>query len=220
MVCGSDNCAGLETIAKALADRRDESSVSVAMSITTKQKIYGCVLVTGLLAFAADAAFFRPSDAAAQDSSVSEYAMTSSTSELAAARSDLTALADLPAEGSDIADRLSAMAETRSLNLADVRDAFKPPPSWFGDDDGTGQPQVLGGTAAAGPLFVRSHRLMAVMGGGPTGSAIVDDKCLFIGQEIDGFRLVSVGARNAVLESNGVRVELQLSQESRETSTD
>ena len=210
MVCGSDNRAGLKIIEKSLAEGRDESSVSVAMSITTKHKVYGCVLVTGLSAFAADKTFFAPSDAAAQDSSVSEYAMTSSTSVLDAARRDLTVLADVPAEGSDIADRLSAVAEARSLNLTDVRDAFKPSPSWFGDD-GTVQQQDLGGAAAA--TFVRSHRLMAVMDGGPSGSAIVDDKCLFIGQQIDGFRLVSVGARNAVLESNGVRVELQLSQE-------
>ena len=209
MVCGSDNRAGLEIIEKSLAEGRDESSVSVAMAITTKHKVYGCVLVTGLSAFAADKTFFAPSDAAAQDSSVSEYAMTSSTSVLDAARRDLTALADLPTEGSDIADRLSAVAEARSLDLTDVRDAFKPSPSWIGDD-GTVQPQDLGGTVAA--TFVRSHRLMAVMAGGANGSAIVDDKCLLIGQQIDGFRLISVGDRNAVLESNGVRVELQLSQ--------
>ncbi len=184
----------------------------MAMPITTKHKVYGCVLVAGLSAFAADKTFFAPSDAAAQDSSVSEYAMTSSTSVLDAARRDLAAMADLPVEGSDIADRLSAVAEARSLDLTDVRDAFELSPSWFGDDDGTvvQQPDV-GGSAAA--RFVRSHRLMAVMAGGANGSAIVDDKCLFIGQRIDGFRLISVGARNAVLESNGVRVELQLSQQ-------
>ena len=210
MVCGSDSLAGLEIIEKSLAEDRDESSMSVAMAISAKHKVYGCVLVTGLSAFAADKTFFAPSDAAAQDSSVSEYAMTSSTSVLDAARRDLTAMADLPAEGSDIADRLSAVAEARSLDLSDVRDAFMPSPGWFGND-GTAQQQDLGGTAAA--RFVRSHRLMAVMAGGANGSAIVDDKCLFIGQEIDGFRLISVGARNAVLESNGVRVELQLSQQ-------
>ena len=180
------------------------------MPISTKQKVYGCVLVTGLSAFAADKTFFAPSDAAAQDSSVSEYAATSSTSVLDAARRDLTALADLPTEGSHIADRLSAVAEARSLDLTDVHDAFKPSPSWLGDE-GAVQPQNLGGTAAA--RFVRSHRLMAVMAGGANGSAIINDKCLFIGQQIDGFRLISVGARNAVLELNGVRVELQLSQQ-------
>ena len=217
MVCGSHNRAGLEIIEIALAEGRDESSVSVAMSITTKHKVYGCVLVAGLSAFAADKTFFAPSDAAAQDSSVSEYAMTmSSTSVLDAARRDLTAMADVPVEGSNIADRLLAVAEARSLDLTDVRDAFKLSPSWFGDD-GTGQPQDLGGTAAA--TFVRSHRLMAVMAGGPEGSAIVNDKCLFIGQQIDGFRLISVGARNAVLESNGVRVELELSQDQWKSQT-
>ncbi len=211
MVCGSDSRASVEIIEKSLAEGRDESSVSVAMSITTKHKVYGCVLVTGLSVFAADKTFFGPSDAAAQDSSVSEFGITtSSTSVLDAARRDLTALADMPAEGSDIADRLAAVAEARSLDLSDVRDAFKPSPGWFGDD-GTAQQQGLDGAAAA--TFVRSHRLMAVMAGGANESAIVDDKCLFIGQQIDGFRLISVGARNAVLESNGVRVELQLSQE-------
>ena len=217
MVCGSDNRAGLEIIEKSLADSPDESSLSVAMSITTKHKVYGCVLVTGLSAFAADKTFFAPSDAAAQDSFVSGYAMTSSTSILAAARSDLAAMANLPAEGSDIADRLSAVVEARSLDLNVVGVAFKPSPSWFGDD-GTVQPQDLGGPAAA--RFVRSHRLMAVMAGGANGSAIIDDKCLFIGQQIDGFRLISVGDRNAVLESNGIRVELELSQEWRKSSTD
>ncbi len=186
------------------------------MSITTKHKVYGCVLVTGLSAFADDKKFFAPSDAAAQDSSVSEYAMTSSTSVLDAARRDLAAMADVPAEGSNIADRLSAVAEARSLDLTDVRDAFKPSPSWFGDD-GTVQQQDVGGAATA--RFVQSHRLMAVMVGGPNGSAIVNDKCLFIGQEIDGFRLISVGARNAVLASNGVRVELQLSQDQWKSQT-
>jgi len=217
VVCGSDSRAGLEIVEKSLAEGRDESSVSVAMLITTKHKVYGCVLVAGLSAFAADKMFFAPSEAAVQDSFLSEYAMTSSSSVLDAARRDLAALADLPAEGSDIADRLSAVAEARSLDLTDVRDAFKPSPGWIGDD-GTVQQQGLGGAVAT--TFVRSHRLMAVMGGGPNGSAIVDDKCLFIGQQIDGFRLISVGDRNAVLESNGVRVELQLSEEWRKTSTD
>jgi len=219
VVCGSDNRAGLEIIKIALAEGRDESSVSVAMSINTKHKVYGCVLATGLAAFAADKTFFAPSDAAAQDSFVSEYAyaMTSSTSILAAARSDLAAMANLPAEGSDIADRLSAVVEARSLDLSDVHDAFEPSPSWF-SDDGTFEKQDMGGAATA--RFVRSHRLMAVMAGGANGSAIIDDKCLFIGQQIDGFRLISVGARNAVLESNGVRVELQLSQEWRKDSKD
>ncbi|MCH8212292.1 MAG: hypothetical protein IIB99_13095, partial [Planctomycetes bacterium] len=69
------------------------------MPITTKHKVYGCVLVAGLSAFAADKTFFAPSDAAAQDSSVGEYAMTSSTSVLDAARRDLAAMADLPVEG-------------------------------------------------------------------------------------------------------------------------
>ena len=187
------------------------------MSITPKQKVYGCVLVVGLSAFAADKTLFAPGDAAAQDLSVSEYAITSSTSVLDAARSDLTAMADVPAEGSDIADRLSAVA--RSLDLTDVRDAFKPSPGWIGDDGTVQQQQDLrDGPVAA--TFVRSHRLMAVMAGGSNGSAIVNDTCLFIGQQIDGFRLISVGARNAVLESNGVQVELQLSQEERKTSTD
>ncbi len=212
MVCGSDNRAGFEIVENSLAEGRDESSVSAAMSITTKHKVYGCVLVAGLSVFAADKAFFSPSDAAAQDSSVSEYAITTSlTSVLDAARRDLTTGADIPAEGSDIADRLAAVAEARSLDLSDVGDAFEPSAGWF-DDDGTAPQQDLGGAAAAA-TFVRSHRLMAVMAGGAKGSAIIDDKYLFIGQQLDGFRLVSVDARTAVLESNGVRVELQVSRE-------
>lgn len=96
------------------------------MAITAKQKVYGCVLGAGVAAFAADKLFLAPNEAAAQSLPVAEYAITSLTSELDAARSDLAAMALVPTEGNDLAGSLEAFAQTRSLDLTNMRDAFKP----------------------------------------------------------------------------------------------
>ena len=180
------------------------------MAITAKQKVYGCVLGAGVAAFAADKVFLAPNEAAAQSLPVAEYAITSLTSELDAARSDLAAMALVPAESNELAGSLEAFAQTRSLDLTNIRDAFKPSTSWGGNELVIERRRAADDLAAT---FAQSHRLMAVMGAGPNGSAIINDKCLFIGQQIDGFRLASVGSRNAVLELDDAQVELELSQQ-------
>ncbi len=106
-----------------------------------------------------------------------------------------------------IARKLEQIAEQRGLDPTGVIDAFRPSPMWLQlrevpvDDV---QAELLV------ERFRKAHTLAAVMGSGEKGWAIVDGRTLFIGQVLDGFTLVSVGRRSAVLESGDVRVLLTL----------
>ncbi len=111
-----------------------------------------------------------------------------------------------PAAGQSLADRLRDYSQQRGIEPSGVRDAFVAAESW------RPKPQVVEPAtrpAAQAPGFLQKHELMAVITG-PKGSAIVDGKCLHVGQELDGYRLVSVGHRRAVFECDGEQVELRL----------
>ena len=58
--------------------------------------------------------------------------------------------------------------------------------------------------------FLQRHRLTAVMRQTGGGVAIIDQKTVAVGQSLDGFRLVAVKERSAVLRRGQHRVELRL----------
>lgn len=190
------------------------------MAISSKHKIYGSVLGAGLIALVADKAFLAPSVAAAIDPVVAEYAATEQASVLTSARSELVLLAPVAPTETDaikFMGQLNLIAEAQNLNLDTIHDAFKPSKAWQTSSEDIVVPAT---TIGDGPSsrFLRNHRLLAVMGSGSSASVIIrnlassinKDKCLFIGQEIDGFTLVSVVDRVAMLDSNGLRVHLEL----------
>ena len=112
--------------------------------------------------------------------------------------------------GPSLADRLEAAGQ-KTADLSAVRDAFRPAPEWVAELRPEAQ-QVR--TVSAAESFLHQHRLTAVMTDGNGGQAVVDGKCLRIGQEIDGFVLSSVGRRTAVFTSGEVSVELKLAEKS------
>ena len=104
-----------------------------------------------------------------------------------------------------IADRLAEVAEQDRLDPTDVRDAFRTPAVWFSRESGTANP-----VKSPGERFREIHRLNAVLAAGREGHVIIDGRRLLIGQELDGFTLISVGERTAVLVSEQEGVKLQL----------
>ena len=79
------------------------------------------------------------------------------------------------------------------------------PESWLADaqQDDTAEPAAIAAPRVA-------HRLLAVMVNRNGGHAIIDGKCLLVGQARDGMRLISVTKDSAVLETGGRRITLKL----------
>jgi len=112
---------------------------------------------------------------------------------------------------SALARRLDAVAKAHRLQLAEVKDAFSPASAWAGVAKAVSPgppPRPIEPKPAA---FARTHRLGAVVVSDSSGSAIINGRCVNIGQSVDGFELISVGKGWAVLASDeGVRVTLRL----------
>ncbi|MHC4106887.1 MAG: hypothetical protein ACYSTY_02255, partial [Planctomycetota bacterium] len=97
----------------------------------------------------------------------------------------------------------------RGFDLENVPDAFEASVAWLGPDaadPGVGTPGARGGSASG-------LRLNAVMARGVAGYAIVNGKTLFIGETFNGYTLLAVYDRSAILETPaGMRIELTLAE--------
>jgi len=177
------------------------------MTLTKSQKVYVAIMIIAVLALLIDRTLLQPEQAAAGAASALQYAISPSTSipdrsDPGSPRSEGPAPRQVA-----IARRLEQIAEQRGLDPTRVIDAFRPSPMWIHVGD------VPVGPVRAELLaerFRKAHTLAAVMGSGDEGWAIVDGRTLFIGQVLDGFTLVSVGQRSAVLASGDARVVLSL----------
>jgi hypothetical protein len=102
------------------------------------------------------------------------------------------------------------VARAQSLDPGRVSDAFRPSVKWVG------APRQVTTTAElrdAAREFQMRHRLTAVMKQTAGGLAIIDKTTVVVGQTYDGFRLVAVKDRSAVLRRGNQRVELRLPEE-------
>jgi hypothetical protein len=175
------------------------------MKLTVKHKIAGALCVLGLIAVAVDRVFILPDQAAADRPPSEHYAVvkrsspSDETPEVAPVGSISTARAA-------IADRLERVAERHAFDLDRVPNAFAPPKSWIVETVRKG----AGSSRVTAEMFEATHVLTGVMAAGDGGYAIIDGRTLFIGQTLDGFELISVSQRSAVLESDGERTELLL----------
>jgi hypothetical protein len=109
-----------------------------------------------------------------------------------------------------VAGRLDRMAAAQGFNLTEVQDAFRPSSAWT---RATSKPTAAEKTApkeTEAEAFAKSHKLMAVVHNSAGGAAIIGNRTITVGREIDGFTLVLVTPRGAVLEKDGQRVELNL----------
>jgi len=169
------------------------------MALTKRQKVLVAVFVVGLAALLVDRVWLGPKAASAGSSTGSGANASSAASSLSS-----RVTPDKP----NVTQRLDSLWAEREPNFADVRDPFCLPSSWSGvQKDSPG----AAGDPATG--FAATHRLSAVLAEGRVSCALVDDRLLTPGQEIDGFKLVSVGDRFAVFEGRGARVVLKLTSE-------
>ena len=175
------------------------------MSLSTKQKAYASVLAMVVIALVADRLFLPAPGEAAGSTSVRPGRSDVSTSGV---DTGATWASPISPQRSVLASRLDAVAKARGFDLENVPDAFEASVAWLepdGADQGVG-PGPRGTTAA-------SLRLNAVMAHGPAGYAIVNGKTLFIGESLNGYRLLAVYDRSVILETPAAtRVELTLAE--------
>ncbi len=163
------------------------------------KKIYASVVVLAAVAFVADRWVVGHAPATAEAST--ELAVASPTGVEVAAVQKAEAQRTLAA-------RLREAADAEQLNLADVRDAYRPCAAWVAVQPAVSAPAVTSNAAAV--EFRQHHRLDAVMTNARGGFAIIDGKTVRPGQKLDGFKLLRVGERTAVLSANGSIVEMNL----------
>ncbi len=172
------------------------------MTLSKSQGVYIAIMVIAVVALLIDRTLLQPEPAQA---ATLQYAVPPSARDpvaLEAPRSEGPAPRQVA-----IARKLEQVAEQRGLDPTGVIDAFRPSPMWLE----LGEVQVDDVQAEVlVERFRKAHTLAAVMGSGDEGWAIVDGRTLLIGEVLDGFTLVSVGRRSAVLESGDARVLLTL----------
>ena len=172
--------------------------------LTKSQRVYVAIMVIAVVSLLIDRTLLQPEQAQA---SAWQYAVPASM------RSPVdieTPLSEGPAPRQiAIARKLEQIAEQRGLDPTGVIDAFRPSPMWLQISE---VPVGVEQTESLVERFTKAHTLTAVMGSGASGWALVDGRTLFIGQVLDGFTLMSVGQRSAVLESGDVMVILTLTE--------
>jgi hypothetical protein len=104
--------------------------------------------------------------------------------------------------------RLAALMRGRQIDPQHVRDAFAPAPSWLPPAPEPPAPKAPEPKKL--PDFQDRHELTAVIMGPQGARAIVDGKCLAVGQTLDGMKLISIGRKTAVFAGGGVRAELAM----------
>ncbi|MBT8484520.1 MAG: hypothetical protein HKO59_00475 [Phycisphaerales bacterium] len=172
------------------------------MQLSRRQKSFGTIAGLCVVALLVDRLFLAPSGATAAGDSTPDTATTTPPSPLPAVTAP-------PARNSKhvIAEKLDRLAETEQLDPDNVRDAFLIPEGWIPETPEFITPVEQGSAAAE---FLAAHRLNAVMANSRGGYAIIDGKRLRAGEQLDGFTLVDVRARSAILERDGIRIELSL----------
>jgi len=176
------------------------------MKLTQRQKIYVLVLIVAAVALLVDQVFLggggEPTDQAMAQPAGEPVAEAPTAVALA------TPAGPIGTHRRSVADRLARYVEAHAAHSAAIRDAFLPAPSWMAELS----PEISDDDKArrSAEAFKQQHRLMAVLTGTGGGTAIVDNKCLRIGETLDGFSLQSVGTHSAVFVMEGERVELTL----------
>jgi hypothetical protein len=158
------------------------------------------IFLLGLAALGVDRTLLRPQGGA--------HAASADWSPPPAAAIEAANSAPVPpgeASAPRLAERLGRLAPEHPADLSQMRDAFALPGSWDAEP-------AADTKAPVSPIarFIRSHRLGAVVMEGPDSCVLVDDRFLRLGQQIDGFTLVTVGERSAVFERDGEQAHLEL----------
>ncbi len=169
------------------------------MSLSKRQKTLSAIFLIGLVALVADRTILRPQGgprAASADFLPAAVGVAGSSGNTPAPQQTPPAT---------VAQRLNRLVSGQEAGSEELRDPFSLPPSW--SDTTAGKE---GRTTDASGGFARRHQFRALAVRGGQSGALVDDSFLIPGQSLDGFTLVSVGARSALFERDGKQVTLLL----------
>ena len=108
-----------------------------------------------------------------------------------------------------LAQRLETLWSERNPDMSQARDVFSLPASWLADnhpatpiDHPTGQDAIT--------MFKTNHQLSGVLMTDQARCVTVNDHVLYLGDELDGFKLVAINEDSATFEANGRQVSLWL----------
>jgi len=107
-----------------------------------------------------------------------------------------------------LASRLAATAAARDLDPEAVRNVFLPSESWL-SQGAKGQP-AASLQASSTQDFLRKHQLTSVILSGAGGSVTIGNRVVQVGQEVDGYRLISLTQDSATFRCGDDVAELKL----------
>jgi len=174
------------------------------MALSRKHKVYAGMVSLGLMALVTDRVFLGYSggpQAAPADDIVLVRAAPKTQAGPSAKSSPARA------RENSLAGRLKTIAAAHNPQSAPSRDVFALPKPWR-EAMQPAEPEEP--PAPPTEQLTTKYRLMAVMVNGDGGQAIIDGKCLQVGQQQDGLKLISVAQDSAVVEVAGQRFRLRL----------
>ncbi|MFQ6036850.1 MAG: hypothetical protein ACE5NM_13505, partial [Sedimentisphaerales bacterium] len=214
-------------------------AIHFVMKLSRQQKIYLVILVLALVALLVDRLFCSrqpaPAEAYTEPETVTAEAsiysdplwdetiagLPRSRVRLPQSGDTVSIMLDLPEPNSQgprrkparrtlwaggLTQQLEILLPDEYLDLDQARDAFSLPAAWL--DELRAQNPL--GQADAAARFAKSHQLKAVLIEGKMREAYVDDHLLRPGQELDGFKLVTVNPSSATFEAGTKQVILKL----------
>ena len=182
------------------------------IAMTKERKIYLAVFLVAMTALAVDRLMVPsasgPADASAQAPQATAPGELPQAIEQLIEGSPLEAQAPTPTAA--LTQRLDSVASAWDLKAAAPKDVFVPGQPWQQAQEA----QQAAETPDPAELFGQAHQLCGVMlSGGGKAMAIVDDKCLAIGETVGEFRLESVTADTATFVASDSKVVLRIAPE-------
>lgn len=156
------------------------------MNLTRRHQSYLAIAGVCITALVLDKTLFAPGEASADEAESVAAAPDRNESDAA-----LMAVPTLEPRGSALGTHLRQIAATHEIDLESAPNLFRA--DWIKTDAGGPAVDPTGNAER----FLRAHDLSAVMKIGDGGFAIIDGSRVSIGDVIDGFELIGVGARIA-----------------------
>jgi len=185
------------------------------MKLNKTQRVYVAILVMALGAFLVDQLFFgaaTPEQAGAAEGPVLHHVSVPSESDAPAA----------PQNAQQALQLLVAMTGQRP-DVATIRDAFRPAPSWIDEldppkrvaeptFDDAPRADVKAAPSQPDPdaRFRAAHTLTSIMRTEDGGCALINGRVVQVGHQLGSYKLVELTEAVAVFEVDGRRVELKL----------
>ena len=196
------------------------------MNLTHKQKLYFGILGLGLLVLTLDRTVFSPDTADATESS-SPATSTVGSVNLGGAGSN-QANPGFSSELHDdhtltVSQQLRQLADRRTDDNQDKRDAFLPSKAWFSDDgspDRITPDQIIrefkDRNQLIGVLFSKGQSKAMMSITNPDSSVNSKRILLAVGDSIDLFKLIRVDERTALFERGSIQIVVEVNHESGE----